>query len=309
MASFKSASIFTLVTLLFYLSFNGPNYNLRGTERKLQAEQRRIQEAAMEYMRGDIVGGSSAGSVPFFVHFGDGICGASLIGANRVLTAAHCVARGAPSTVRVGATTQANGETIGVRCAVTHPDYDGFVGNDLAILKLSGSSGNSVISLNTDGNVPDSSSAMTVVGLGRTSTGGSVSSELLQLATTFVDTSTCDSAYGGTGLVNGAQVVCATASNAGSCNGDSGGPMFIGNTQVGIVSFGSSQGCASGIPDGYTRVSNYVDWINSESGSDECYCTPTNLFGACAQARDAVVAFASRFMHGTARMFRGEDNL
>ena len=38
-----------------------------------------------------------------------------MISENRVLTAAHCVANGAPTTVRVGATTQSDGTTVGVR--------------------------------------------------------------------------------------------------------------------------------------------------------------------------------------------------
>ncbi|KAG8198975.1 hypothetical protein JTE90_001775 [Oedothorax gibbosus] len=51
-----------------------------------------------------------------------------------------------------------------------------------------------------------------------------------------------------------------------SCGGDSGGPlMYQDGSQwyaVGVVSFGYS--CARrGLPGGYTRVSEYVDWINS----------------------------------------------
>jgi len=35
--------------------------------------------------------------------------------------------------------------------------------------------------------------------------------------------------------------------------------------QVGIVSFGSSAGCTAGLPAGFTRVSSYRDWINTNS--------------------------------------------
>jgi secreted trypsin-like serine protease len=45
-----------------------------------------------------------------------------------------------------------------------------------------------------------------------------------------------------------------------SCQGDSGGPIFVGNTQVGIVSFGD--GCARPEKPGvYARVSASYDWI------------------------------------------------
>merc|ERR1719339_589101 len=53
-------------------------------------------------------------------------------------------------------------------------------------------------------------------------------------------------------------------------NGDSGGPMNYvvgGVTQTrGITSFGSSTGCETGYPDGYTRVTSYLDWIETNTG-------------------------------------------
>merc|ERR1712037_943537 len=36
--------------------------------------------------------------------------------------------------------------------------------------------------------------------------------------------------------------------------------------QVGIVSFGSSSGCETGLPAGFTRTEYYLDWIKSETG-------------------------------------------
>merc|ERR1712241_253128 len=57
-----------------------------------------------------------------------------------------------------------------------------------------------------------------------------------------------------------------------SCNGDSGGPLVIQNEsegflaphfQIGIVSFGTST-CGRGVPGIYTRVSQYIPWIESK---------------------------------------------
>jgi len=52
--------------------------------------------------------------------------------------------------------------------------------------------------------------------------------------------------------------------------GDSGGALVVQNggnfTQIGVVSFVSSAGCASGFPSGYTRVTFFLDWIRSNTG-------------------------------------------
>jgi secreted trypsin-like serine protease len=52
--------------------------------------------------------------------------------------------------------------------------------------------------------------------------------------------------------------------------GDSGGPLVIGNvgnyTLIGVVSFGSTRGCAAGDPMGFARVTSFVDWIRQRTG-------------------------------------------
>lgn len=49
--------------------------------------------------------------------------------------------------------------------------------------------------------------------------------------------------------------------------GDSGGPMTTlvkgVRKQIGIVSFGTSTGCSSGYPSVFTRVTSYLDWIQT----------------------------------------------
>lgn len=53
------------------------------------------------------------------------------------------------------------------------------------------------------------------------------------------------------------------ARSYGICFGDSGGPLVLNDTNelIGIVSFGLP--CADGVPDIFTRVSEYVGWIKN----------------------------------------------
>lgn len=52
--------------------------------------------------------------------------------------------------------------------------------------------------------------------------------------------------------------------------GDSGGPLVIeiddAYTQIGVVSFGAAAGCELGYPDGFARVTSFLDWIETNSG-------------------------------------------
>ena len=54
------------------------------------------------------------------------------------------------------------------------------------------------------------------------------------------------------------------SSGVDSCNGDSGGPLFLRDNDVytlrGIVSFGSRR-CGTGSPGVYTNVREYIPWI------------------------------------------------
>lgn len=51
-----------------------------------------------------------------------------------------------------------------------------------------------------------------------------------------------------------------------SLQGDSGGPLNYNGVTIGITSFGASAGCEAGYPDAFTRVSAYLDWIQTQTG-------------------------------------------
>lgn len=59
-------------------------------------------------------------------------------------------------------------------------------------------------------------------------------------------------------------ILCTFAGyGAGTCNGDSGGVFVVNNKIVGILSWGDP--CAIGKPDQFTRVSDYIDFIETHT--------------------------------------------
>lgn len=77
---------------------------------------------------------------------------------------------------------------------------------------------------------------------------------------------TCKSYYVD-GLVTDGVICTNTAGGSTStCNGDSGGPFVVNGSLVGVTSFVSAAGCESGGPDGFTRVTYYMDWIKRNTG-------------------------------------------
>ena len=215
-------------------------------------------------------GGSDAvdGEFPFFVHFGDQGCGATLISAHRVLTAAHCLVQGPPTTVRVGGTTdRGTGTEISVLASVSHPHYDPSAmsfQNDIAVLLL-GRDVNNVpfVTLNTNTNAPVANSPVMVLGFGETETGEG-SDTLQTIRGTNYQTirdADCKAAWGD--KIHQGSVVCVqTTVTQSACRGDSGGPLLDAadpTLQYGIVA-GGSYICSSGgtYPDVYTvRVPSF----------------------------------------------------
>uniref|UniRef100_A0A8C9CA95 pancreatic elastase II n=1 Tax=Phocoena sinus TaxID=42100 RepID=A0A8C9CA95_PHOSS len=192
-------------------------------------------------------------------------CGGSLTGQNWVLTAAHYISSSRTYSVVLGqhclATHELGSLTVKVSKLVVQEDWNSnqlSKGNDTALLKLA-----NPITL-TDkiqlSCLPPTGSKW-VLGTPRIPREGR---ELLA-----VDSATC-SQPGWWGSTVKTNMICAGGDDViSSCNGDSGGPLNCqaanGQGQVhGVVSFGSSLGCNYyHKPSVFTRVSNYIDRINS----------------------------------------------
>ncbi|XP_017869530.1 PREDICTED: serine protease snake [Drosophila arizonae] len=205
-------------------------------------------------------------------------CGGSLIAPNFVLTAAHCIDFGGqrPVIVRLG------GDNLTVSMDAVHHDYrirrifihpgynENTAYNDIALLELEGHVPPILRPVCLWQDAKLAKKDLIAVGYGQISFAGLSSSQLLKVDLQHISNDQCREYYSREQLPKGlaASQVCAgdLSGKADTCQGDSGGPLVMrldGSTWylVGITSLG--QGCAIGPPSIYTRVSSYLDWIES----------------------------------------------
>ncbi len=103
----------------------------------------------------------------------------------------------------------------------------------------------------------------TVLGWGRIADGGDRSNYLRSVDVPVVGDADCKADYD---VYDSRTMVCAGYPEGGkdACQGDSGGPLVVGDTLIGIVSFGDGCGKA-GKPGVYTRVSAFTDDITEQA--------------------------------------------
>ncbi|XP_051028672.1 complement factor D [Acomys russatus] len=229
--------------------------------------------------RGRILGGreAPAHSRPYMASVqvnGTHVCGGTLLNEQWVLSAAHCmdgVMENETVQVLLGAHSLSKPEPskrlYDVQRAVPHPgSRPDSIEDDLLLLKLSQnvSLGPYVqpLPLQSNDTEVEAGTLCEVAGWGVVSHAGRRPDALQVLRVPIMDRNTCNRRVHHDGAIT-QNMMCAESNRKDSCRGDSGGSLVCADVVEGIVTWGSRV-CGNRMKPGvYTRVANYVDWIEN----------------------------------------------
>lgn len=201
-----------------------------------------------------IIDGGEADSGPWAARLlsgGQEACSSTIIGPKWILTAQHCV-EGGDLSFHIGDLDQTKGEEATGVNVIEHPSVD------LALVELDHEVEAEYATL-ADKQIIDEGDEVQVFGWGATCTDKpeiECQAQNLKVANVTVSgvNAPCTDYRGG-------DAVCASRGDGITAGGDSGGPMFSGDTQIGVASTSDRATTTA-----YTHVAQYRDWIKDTSG-------------------------------------------
>jgi len=193
-------------------------------------------------------------------------CSGTLIAPDVVLTAGHCIGI-RPVEVVVGtidfAAPGGGGQAIAVRSATAYPDWQHTY--DVGVLVLehpAGAMPRTIASTCTAEADLVAGAKVEVVGFGLTTKSGTGDNSRLHQAKLVVTDPTCTSAAGCAPAVAPGGEFAAGGDGTDACFGDSGGPIYLDDALVGVVSRGLSEpGNPCGNGGIYVRADAVASWI------------------------------------------------
>lgn len=202
-----------------------------------------------------IIDGHEAESAPWAARlFTDGqeTCTSSIIAPEWILTAQHCVEGAQPNqlTFNIGDIDQTKGETATATDVTVHDSAD------LALVKIDKQVETEYAQLGASGDVSEGQEVQTF-GWGATCTDkpeAECQAPIIKYANVNVSDVACQDYRGGT-------AICATRGDGIPAGGDSGGPMFSGDKQVGVASTSDRAENTA-----YTNITEYRDWVKEVAG-------------------------------------------
>ncbi|MDX6281906.1 MAG: hypothetical protein QOH03_2977 [Kribbellaceae bacterium] len=198
-------------------------------------------------------------------------CGAALVSANKIITAAHCMTQPASTYTAIqGRPDLADtsvGRTSAIKSIWVHPGYNHDQNRyDFAVLTLSRPlTGVPILPLETNPKADRKGVVPTVYGWGDTQDTGPADT-LEKLAVPDLGDATClaNKEYTANGY-SAPTNICAGFVEGGrdACQGDSGGPLVLNGRLLGAVSWG--KGCAEpGYPGVYAQISSAAKALQAQ---------------------------------------------